>query len=147
MLADSEQSFFASNVLLILVHACSRTSTAITLWRACQSTSSANFAIAMFPAVVLWTLGSILGLVIRRANNDTFWRPVGVDCDVSRQTHFRGGEIADSDTKFTLWMAVSLIGLAIDTSIAACAITVVGPLQIGYLKKLYTLFVFAAGIL
>lgn len=85
---DIDQSSFASNVLLILVHGCARTSTAITLWRACQSTSRAKFAIALFPVIALWALGSTGALVARRFRGETFWEPVGVDCSASSlQTH------------------------------------------------------------
>ena len=44
-------------------------------------------------------------------------------------------------------MGISLSGLVIDVAMAACAVTFVASLQIGMTKKVYTLFVFAVGIL
>ncbi len=79
---DFDQSIFASNILLVLIHGCSRASIAITLWRACQSTPSEMFAISTFLGTVVWIIGSIVGLVVRRAVGEGFWKPVDADYSV-----------------------------------------------------------------
>ncbi|KAK5173805.1 uncharacterized protein LTR77_002486 [Saxophila tyrrhenica] len=124
----AETSFFASNILLVLIHGCSRASTVISLWRVCQSTPSSKFAITISFTIVAWSIASIVGLVVRRAVGEEFWRPVGADCN------------------FALWASISLSGLAIDVAMAACALTFIAGLQMAVSKKIYALLVFGAGI-
>ena len=79
----AEKLFFASNILLILVHGFSRGSISITLWRTCDGTSSSKVAIAIASMVPVWVIGSILGLTIQRIDGRSYWFPVSEDLSVS----------------------------------------------------------------
>ena len=89
--ANALQAFFASNVLLIPVHAFSRAGIGFTLLSASvRATPESKFAIAILACVPLWMLGSVLGVGLNRLGGSSFWLPIGKDCEASiRPSHLR----------------------------------------------------------
>jgi hypothetical protein len=78
------QYFFASNVLLILVHGFSRACVGFTLLHTGATRSHSKPAITILSIIALWTIGSVIGVIVNRLSGPSFWLPVGEDCKVGR---------------------------------------------------------------
>jgi len=75
------QLFFASNILLVLVHGSSRTCMLLTLARVQHRRTWATYVVSA--VLGIWLVGSLLGVILNRLIGPTFWSPVGQDCSVS----------------------------------------------------------------
>lgn len=79
---DDDQYFFASNIAMILVYACSRASVLASLQQANEQTKYARYNLVLSGMLSLWLLGSLLGLALHRLSGPDFWSPPGQDLNV-----------------------------------------------------------------
>ncbi|KAK5744120.1 hypothetical protein LTR17_002150 [Elasticomyces elasticus] len=123
----AEQLFFASNVLLVLVHGCSRACMLLTLARVQHRRTWGTYAVTA--GLATWLVGSVLGVVLNRMSGPTYWQPIGQDCS------------------FIVWLLIYMVGLVVDLGISALGIHCTFRLQMTLLRRLFVNAVFSADIL
>ncbi|KAK5115017.1 hypothetical protein LTR85_010055 [Meristemomyces frigidus] len=125
----AEQLFFASNILLVLAHGCSRACMLLNLARIQHRRTVATYAV--LTGLGIWLAGSVLGVVLNRLSGPTFWRPVGQDCQAG----------------FVMWLLIHVAGLAVDLGASALGAYSTLGLQMSDVRKVFINVVFSADIL
>ncbi|KAK6405696.1 hypothetical protein LTR81_019568 [Elasticomyces elasticus] len=119
--------FFASNVLLVFVHGCSRACMLLTLARVQHRRTWRTYAVSA--GLAIWLVGSVLGVILNRLSGPTYWLPVGQDCS------------------FIMWLSIYVVGLAVDLVVSALGVHCTFGLQMSLVRRLFVNAVFSADIL
>lgn len=142
------QFFFASALLIVLIHGFSRISVCASLQQANKQTNYSRYTKILLGAASVWVFGSMVGLVVNRLPIETFWSPLGRDCDVSTLNQSRSLDASKlTVSKYLVWTCIVGVGSVIDLIIGGLSISLIAGLQMRVMKRAYSIAVFAIGVL